>query len=83
MSYRLKVKAIAARVRRIEASKSATALLSVLGTPLASTVLEQLVAAWRNIDVDSNELASSYLLSATFTSEQLLSNPADSYGLVG
>ena len=56
-----KVKAIAARVRRAEASKAATALLSVVGTPLASTVVEQLVAAWRNIDVDSDELASMLL----------------------
>ncbi|WP_046381948.1 MULTISPECIES: DISARM system phospholipase D-like protein DrmC [Pseudomonas fluorescens group] len=56
-----KVKAIAARVRRTEANKAATALLSVVGTPLASTVVEQLVAAWRNIDVDSDELASMLL----------------------
>lgn len=56
-----KVKAIAARVRRTEPSKAATALLSVVGTPLASTVVEQLVAAWRNIDVDSDELASMLL----------------------
>ena len=53
-----KVQAVAARVRRTEASKAATALPSVVGTPVASTVVEQLAAAWQNTKVGSEELAS-------------------------
>lgn len=56
-----KVQAVAARVRRTEASKAATALPSVVGTPVASTVVEQLAAAWRNTTVSSDELASMLL----------------------
>jgi len=52
-----KVQAVAARVRRTDASKAATALPSVVGTPVASTVVEQLAAAWQNSKVGSNELA--------------------------
>lgn len=53
-----KVQAVADRVRRTEASKAATALPSVVGTPIASSVVEQLAAAWQNTKVGSNELAS-------------------------
>ena len=53
-----KVQAVAARVRRTEASKAAAALLSVVGTPVASSVVEQLAAAWQNTTVGSDELAS-------------------------
>jgi len=53
-----KVQAIAARVRRTEASKAAMVLPSVVGTPVASTVVEQLAAAWQNTTVGSDELAS-------------------------
>lgn len=56
-----KVQAVAARVRRTEASKAAAALPSVVGTPVASTVVEQLAAAWQNTEVGSNELASMLL----------------------
>jgi phosphatidylserine/phosphatidylglycerophosphate/cardiolipin synthase-like enzyme len=56
-----KVQAVAARVRRTEASKAATALLSVVGTPVASTVVEQLAAAWQSTEVGSDELASMLL----------------------
>lgn len=56
-----KVQAVAARVRRTEASKSATALPSVVGTPVASTVVEQLAAAWKKTKVGSDELASMLL----------------------
>lgn len=52
-----KVQAVAARVRRTEASKAAAALPSVVGTPVAGTVVEQLVAAWQNTTVGSDELA--------------------------
>lgn len=60
-----KVQAIAARIRRTEASKAASTLPSVVGTPVASTVVEQLVAAWRNTEVASDELAS-MLLAASY-----------------
>lgn len=56
-----KVQAVAARVRRTEVSKAAAALPSVVGTPVASTVVEQLAAAWQNTEVGSNELASMLL----------------------
>jgi len=56
-----KVQAVAARVRRTEASKAATALTSVVGTPVASAVVEQLAAAWQNTKVGSDELASMLL----------------------
>jgi phosphatidylserine/phosphatidylglycerophosphate/cardiolipin synthase-like enzyme len=52
-----KVQAVAARVRRTDASKAGTALPSVVGTP-ASSVVEQLAAAWQNTKVGSDELAS-------------------------
>ena len=60
-----KVQAIAARIRRTEASKAASTLPSVVGTPVASTVVEQLVAAWQNTEVSSDELAS-MLLAASY-----------------
>jgi cardiolipin synthase len=59
-----KVKAVAARVRRTEASKAASTLPSVVGTPVASTVVERLATAWQKTEVGSDELAS-MLLSAS------------------
>ncbi len=53
-----KVQAVAARVRRTDASKAATTLPSVVGTPVASSLVEQLAAAWQNTKVSSDELAS-------------------------
>lgn len=53
-----KVQAVAARVRRTEASKAAMTLPSVVRTPVASTVVEQLAVAWQNTKVGSDELAS-------------------------
>jgi cardiolipin synthase A/B len=53
-----KVQAVAARVRRTDANKAAMALPSVVGTPVASSVVEQLAAAWQNTNVGSDELAS-------------------------
>lgn len=43
-----KVQAVATRVRRTEASKARVMLSNVVGTPVASTAVEQLVAAWQN-----------------------------------
>lgn len=56
-----KVQAIAARVRLTEASKATSTLLSVVGTPVASSVVEQLAAAWQNTKTSSDELASMLL----------------------
>jgi cardiolipin synthase A/B len=56
-----KVQAIAARVRRTDASKAASTLPSMVGTPVASTVVEQLATAWQNTEVGSDELASMLL----------------------
>lgn len=53
-----KVQAVAARVRRTDANKAAMALPSVVGTPVASSVVEQLAAAWQKTNVGSDELAS-------------------------
>lgn len=54
---REKVQAIATRVRRTEISNARTALPNVVGTPVASAVMEHLAAAWQNSKVSSNELA--------------------------
>lgn len=59
-----KIQAIAARVRRTEASKAASTVPSVVGTPVASTVVEQLVSAWQNTEVGSDELALMLLASS-------------------
>lgn len=56
-----KIQAIAARIRRTEASKAAATLPSVVGTPMASTVVGQLANAWQNTEVGSDELASMLL----------------------
>ena len=56
-----KVQAIAARIRRTDISKAVSTLPSVAGTPVASTVVEQLAAAWQNTKVGSDELASMLL----------------------
>lgn len=56
-----KVQAVAARIRRTEAGKATTVLLSVVGTPVASAVVEQLVAVWQNTTVAPDELASMLL----------------------
>lgn len=56
-----KVRAIAARVRRTEANKAANALTNMVGTPIASAVVEQLIDAWRNTTVSADEVASMLL----------------------
>lgn len=59
-----KVQAIATRVRRTDAPKASAALAGVVGTPMASGVVEQLVDAWKASAVSADELAS-MLLAAT------------------
>lgn len=56
-----KVEAIASQIRRTEANESATVLTGVVGTPMASGVVGQLVKAWRSTTVNSDELASMLL----------------------
>lgn len=56
-----KVQAIAARARQTNASKGASTLSSMVGTPMAITVVEQLASAWQNSEAGSDELASMLL----------------------
>lgn len=56
-----KVQAIAARVRITEPSKAVACLSSVVGTSKAITIVEQLVTAWQNAELRSDELASMLL----------------------
>lgn len=56
-----KVQAIAARVRRTEANKAGCALMSVVGTPMATAAVEQLLDVWERTTVGADELASMLL----------------------
>lgn len=56
-----KVRAIANRTRRTDVSRGMTALSSAVGTPMAATVVEQLVLAWQKTTVSPDELASMLL----------------------
>lgn len=56
-----KVQAIAGRIRRTEANKAATALAGVVGTPVASGVVDQLIQTWCATSVSAEELASMLL----------------------
>lgn len=56
-----KVQAIASRLRRTDASKAADALSSVVSTPVAAEVVDQLIDAWRSTSVGADELASMLL----------------------
>ena len=58
-----KVNAVAARIRATDASK-AKALLTMLGTPVARSVVEQLVAAWTKTKITPDELASMLVASS-------------------
>ena len=53
-----KVQGIANRIRRTDASKAASALSGVVGTPAATGVVDQLINAWRGSTVSADELAS-------------------------
>jgi len=59
-----KVRVIAARVRRTEAQKAFTALAGIVGTPMASDVVDRLVEAWQATEVSADELASMLLAAA-------------------
>ena len=56
-----KVKAIASRIRRTDASKAAGALSGVVSTPVAAEIVNQLIDAWRSTYVSAEELASMLL----------------------
>lgn len=56
-----KVQAIASRVRRTESQKASAALIGIVGTPVASGVVDQLVEAWQATTVSADELASMLL----------------------
>jgi len=52
-----KVQAIASRIRSKDQNMAARALANVVGTPLASSMVDQLIDAWRATDVSVDELA--------------------------
>lgn len=56
-----KVDAISSRIRRTDVAKSASALSGVVGTPIASGIIDQLVDAWQSHPVSPDELASMLL----------------------
>ncbi|GBL39625.1 hypothetical protein EMGBD2_08830 [Nitrospirota bacterium] len=56
-----KVEAIAFRIRKTDALEAASALKGVVGTPIASGVIGELVEAWQSVPVSSVELASMLL----------------------
>lgn len=56
-----KVQAIATRIRRTGVNKATGSLTSVVGTPAAAEVVDQLVEAWRASSVSAEELASMLL----------------------
>ncbi len=56
-----KVQSIANRIRQAGTSKAAGSLSSVVGTPAAAGVVDQLVDAWRTTSVGADELASMLL----------------------
>ena len=59
-----KVEAIATCIRQTEASHAMTTLSSLVGTPVATTTVEQLVIAWQKNSIRADEL-SSMLLAAS------------------
>lgn len=52
-----KVQAIASRIRRTELNDAKVALAGVVGTPVASEMVDQLIDAWRDTTVSADQLA--------------------------
>ena len=52
-----KVKAIAARVRTTEVSGASADLYSMVGTPMASAVVNKIISAWQSSSVNAEQLA--------------------------
>jgi cardiolipin synthase A/B len=69
-----KVQALATRVRQTEASKAASVLSSLVGTPVANIAIEQLVTIWQAAKVSADEVASMLVVAShvynKVTSEQ-------------
>ena len=59
-----KVKSIASRIRQTTSDMAAAALSGVVGTPLASSVVSELVDAWQSTNISAAELASMLLASS-------------------
>lgn len=60
--YLDKVDAIAARIRKTDATKAPSALIGVVGTHLGFSLINQLVDAWRASAIGSDELTSMLLV---------------------
>ena len=56
-----KVRAIAENISHIDDNKSMTTLYNVVNTPVAATVVKQLIMAWQKTSVSSSELAAMLL----------------------
>ncbi len=56
-----KVRTIASRIRRTDRDKATSTLAGVVGTPLASGLMDQLINAWRVTNASADELASMLL----------------------
>lgn len=59
-----KVKAIATRIRQSSPEKAAAAVPTVIGTPIACSAVEHLIAMWKGAPISSDELASMLLASS-------------------
>ncbi|HBT4642724.1 TPA: phospholipase [Klebsiella aerogenes] len=56
-----KIRAIAENISHIDDNKSMTTLYNVVNTPVAATVVKQLIMAWQKTSVSSSELAAMLL----------------------
>ncbi|HEO9371166.1 TPA: phospholipase [Klebsiella pneumoniae subsp. pneumoniae] len=56
-----KIRAIAENISHIDDNKSITTLYNVVNTPVAATVVKQLIMAWQKTSVSSSELAAMLL----------------------
>lgn len=65
-----KIQAIASRIRRTEPNEAKTELADVVGTPVASEMLDQLIDIWRSTTVRADQLAL-MLLAASHVSNKI------------
>ncbi len=56
-----KVRAIASRIRRTQKERADCTLVGVVGTPIATELIDELISAWRVTTVSADELASMLL----------------------
>lgn len=59
-----KIQLIAKRVRELDVKKSSVILPDLVGTALAKSLVQQLVSAWHNTSVTSNEFASMLIVAS-------------------